>query len=72
MDADRIKFGIKKSEGGFVVIEECYKGPERIAGKELGMVHQRKEEALKLMDSLVILTRQTSPKALIEFDPDPK
>ncbi len=68
MDFDRIKFQVKQNEAGFVVVEQRYAGSKLVSGKELGIVHGRKEDAFRALDSLVILTRQTSPKILIESE----
>jgi hypothetical protein len=66
MDCDKIRFLLKRTQAGYVVYHECYKGHELVSAKELGIVHHGREDALKAMDSLVILTRQTSPHTLIE------
>lgn len=66
MDCDRIKFLLKKTEAGHVVVEERYAGMRLASRKELGMVHARKEEALKALDSLFCLVRQTSPGIQVE------
>jgi hypothetical protein len=68
MDCDKIRFLVKRTEGGYVVYHECYKDQVLVSAKELGMVHYGREDALKAMDSLIILTRQTSPQTLIESE----
>lgn len=66
MNFDRIKFQVKKNEAGFVVLEQRYAGSSLVSSKELGIVYPRKEDAARAMDSLIILTRQTSSGKRIE------
>jgi hypothetical protein len=68
MDCDKIRFLVKRTGAGYVVYHECFKDHVLVSAKELGMVHYGKEDALKAMDSLISLTRQTSPHTLIEFE----
>jgi hypothetical protein len=68
MDFDRIKFVVRPTQAGFVVVEERYAGSSLVSTKELGMVHARKEDAIKALDSLFILTRQTSAGKRVESE----
>ncbi|MCI0622955.1 MAG: hypothetical protein L0387_15075 [Acidobacteria bacterium] len=68
MNVDRIKFQIKPAPAGYVLLEERYAGSNLVSRKELGMVHPNKTDALRAMDSLVVLTRQAWSDKRIEAE----
>ena len=66
MQAESKKFRIQAQGRGFVLMEECYVGGQLVASKELGMIHLRKADALRALESLVVLNRASSPHLQIE------
>ncbi len=66
MEFDRIRFQIKETSAGFVVVEHRYAGASLVSVKELGIVHARKADAIKAIDSLRNLIGRSSPQAEVE------
>ena len=64
---DRILFQIHKTHDGFIVTEEQYLGSNLVLKKELGIVYAKREDAIRAMDSLVRLSKQSFPQKTIDW-----